>query len=146
MLPADVTKKDENRIWARLYKDGDTHLKQKTFTVGGMVRISKSKGVFDNGYMPNWLKEHFTVSEASAARKGSKRRVYRISDYNGEPVTGIWYDDELQHISNNQYRIERVIRQRTAADGTKQILVKWEGWPEKFNSWIREEDQYNVAG
>ena len=80
MLPADVTKKDENRIWARLYGDGDTHLKQKTLTVGGMVRISKSKGVFDKGYMPNWSKEHFTVSEEPAARQGSKRRVFKISD------------------------------------------------------------------
>ena len=86
------------------------------------------------------------MSETPAARQGSKRRVYKISAYNREPVTGSWYDEELQHISNNQYRIERVIRQRTAADGTKEILVKWEGWPEKFNSWIREEDQYNVAG
>ena len=89
-----------------------------------MVRISKSKGVFDKGYMPNWSKEYFTVSEAPAARQGSKRRVYKISDYNGKPVTGTWYDDKLQHISNNQYGIERVIRQRKAADGTKEILVK----------------------
>ena len=81
-----------------------------------------------------------------AARQQAQRKVYKINDYNGEPVTGTWYDEELKHISNNQYRIERVIRQRTAADGTKEILVKWEGWPEKFNSWIREEDQYNVAG
>ena len=86
------------------------------------------------------------MDEAPAARKGSKRRVYKISDYNGEPVTGTWYDEELQHISDNQYHIERVIRRRTAANGSKEILVKWEGWPENFNMWIREEDQYNVAG
>ena len=146
MAPADVTKKHENRIWARLYGDGDTHLKQKTLPVAAMVRISKSKGVFEGGYMPNWSKEHFTVGEAPTARKGSKRRVYKISDYNGEPVTGTWYDEKLQHITNNHYRIERLIRRRTASDGRKEILVKWVGWPENFNSWIRDEDQYNVAG
>ena len=111
-----------------------------------MVRISKSKGVIDKGYMPNWSKEHYTVDAAPAARQGSTRRVYKIRDYNGEPVTGTWYNEELQHISNNQYRIESVIRRRSAADGSNEIFVKWEGWPEKFNSWIREEDQYNVAG
>ena len=111
-----------------------------------MVRNSKSKSVFDKGNIPNWSKEHFTVEESQAARKGSKRRVYKISDYNGEPETGIWYEEELQHISDNQYRIERVIRRRTAADGRKFVLVKWECWPEKFNTWIREEDQHNVAG
>ena len=74
--------------------------------------------------MSNWSKEHFTVGEAPASRNGSKRRVYKISDYIGEPVTGPWYDEELQHITNNQYRIERVIRRRTAANGRKEILVK----------------------
>ena len=27
MTPADVQKKDEDRLWMRLYGDGDTHLK-----------------------------------------------------------------------------------------------------------------------
>ena len=146
MAPADVTMKNKNRIWARLYGDGDTHLKQKALPVSAMLRINKSKGVFDKGYMPNVSKEHFTVEEAPAAHNGSKRRVYKISDYNGEPVSGTWYDEELRHITNNQYRIERVIRRRTAADGRKEILVKWESWPEKFNSWIREKDHYNASG
>ena len=72
-----------------------------------MVRISKHKGVFDKGYMPNWSKEHFTVADAPAPRRGTKRRVYKIADNNGEPVKGVWYPEELQKISNNQYRIER---------------------------------------
>ena len=71
--------------------------------------------------------------------------VYKINDYNGEPVTESWYDEELQHISDNQYRIERVLRRRTAADGSKEVFVKWEGWPEKLNSWICADQQYNVA-
>ena len=146
MAPAGVTKKDENRIWAHLNGDGDTHLKLTALPVGVIVRINKFKGVFDKGYMPNYLKEHFTMGEAPAARKGSKCRVYKISEYNGEPVSGTWYDEELQHITNNQYCIERVIRRRTAADGRNFFLVKWEGSLVKFNSWIREEDQHNVAG
>ena len=110
-----------------------------------MVRINKFKGVFDKGYMPNWSKEHFTVAAAPPKRKLSKRMVYKLKDYNGEPVTGSWYDEKLQHISDNQYRIERVLRRRTAPDGNKEVFVKWEGLPEKFNSWIRADQQYNVA-
>ena len=53
MVPADVTKKDKNRMWARLYGDGDTHLKQKALPLNAMVRINKFQGVFDKGYMPN---------------------------------------------------------------------------------------------
>ena len=144
MAPADVEKKDEDRIWTRLYGDGDTHLKAP-IPDGAMVRISKNKGVFDKGYMPNWSKEHFTVSEAPGPRRGTKRRVYKIADYNGEPVKGVWYPEELQQITDNQYRIERVLRRRKAADGSTELFVKWEGWPEKFNSWINEADKYNVA-
>ena len=95
--------------------------------------------------MPYWSNEHFTVGEAPAEREGSKRRLYKINDYNEESVTGTSYDEELQHITNNQYRIERVIRRQTAADGQKTFLVHREGWPEKFNLWIRKENQYNVA-
>ena len=89
-----------------------------------MVRISKNKGVFDKGYMPNWYKEHFSVSEAPGLRRGTKRRVYKIADYNGEPVKGIWYPEELKQISNNQYRIERVLRRRKATDGSTEIFLK----------------------
>ena len=91
---------------------------------GAMVRISKNKGVFDKGYMPNWSKEHFTVSEAPGPRRGTKRRVYKIADYNGEPVKGVWYPEELQQITNNQYRIERVLRRRKATDESTEIVCK----------------------
>ena len=122
MPPAGVTKNDENRICAPLNGNNDTHLKQTTLPVGAIVRISKFKGLYDKGYIPNWSKEHFNVGEAPAARQNSKRRVVKISDYNGEPVIGTWYDKELPHISNNQYRIGRVIRRRTAANGKKEIF------------------------
>ena len=143
MAPADVEKKDEDRLWVRMYGDGDTHLKPP-LPHGAMVRINKNKGVFDKGYMPNWSKEHFSIGEVPQARKATKRRVYKINDYNGEPVIGSWYPEELQKINDNQYRIEKVLRRRTAADGTQELFVKWEGWPEKFNSWISENDQFNV--
>jgi len=145
MTPASVQTKDQDRLWVRMYGDGNTYLKPP-IPRGSMVRISKSKGVFDKGYMPNWSKEHFTIDEVPEPKRGTRRRVYKISDYNAEAIKGSWYPEELQQISNNQYRIEKVLRRRTAPDGTKELFVKWEGWPEKFNSWIKETDRYNVAG
>jgi hypothetical protein len=111
-----------------------------------MVRISKNKGVFDKGYMPNWSKEHFVVDQVPEQKRGTKRRVYKIKDYNNEAIKGTWYPEEVQQITANQYRIEKVLRHRTAPDGTKELFVKWEGWPEKFNSWVKDTDKYNVAG
>ena len=145
MAPAEVQVHDQDRIWARLYGDGDSERKQQSISIGAMVSINKSKGVFEKAYMPNWSKEHFTVASALPKRKLNKCMVNKLNDYNIEPVTGSWYYEELQHIYDNQYRIERVLRRRTAADGNKEVFVKWEGWPEKFNFWIRSDQQYNVV-
>ena len=122
----------------------ETHLKP-AMKRNSMVRISKNIGVFDKGYMPNWFKEHFTVDEVPNPRRGNKHRVYKIADYNGDTVKGVWYPEELQQISQNEYRIERVLKRRKAADGSTELFVKWEGWPEKCNSWIKKTDKFDVA-
>ena len=107
MAPADVDKRHEDTLWTRIYGYGDTHLKPP-MPRGSMVRISKNKGVFDKGYMPNWSTEHFTVGKVPIPRCVNKGRVYKIADYNGDSVKGVWYPEELQQISQNQYRIERL--------------------------------------
>ena len=52
MAPADVEKKDENRLWVRLFGDGDTYLKPQ-IQQGAMVRASSHKTIFEKGYMSN---------------------------------------------------------------------------------------------
>ena len=87
-----------------------------------MVRASSHKTIFDKGYMPNWTKEHFTVIQAVPPRKGTKRRIYKLVDYNDEDVIGSWYSEELREISDNQYRIKNVLRRRTLPNGTKRNI------------------------
>ena len=70
-----------------------------------MVRASKNKTIFDKAYMPNWIKEHLTVSQEMPPRIWTKRRVYKLMDYNKEEVKVSWYRKEIQVISDNQYRI-----------------------------------------
>ena len=130
MAPADVQKKDENRLWVRHFGDGDTYLKPLIFK-GAIVRASSHKTIFDKGYMPNWTKEHLTVSQAVPPKRRTKRRVYKLVDYNNEAVKGSWYPEELQEISDNQYRIEKVLRRRILLDGTKELFVRLENWPKK---------------
>ena len=111
-----------------------------------MVRLNKAKGVFDKAYLPNWSKEHFQVKDVPEPKRGAKRPVYKLEDYSGEEVKGSWYSKELQKISHDQYRIEKVLRRRTTSDGREEKLGRWEGWPDKFNSWIDESDEYDVDG
>ena len=109
------------------------------------MQVSSHKTSFDKSYMPNWTKENFTVSKAVLPKKGTKRRIYKLVDYNDEDVKGSWYPKELQNISDNQYWIEKVLRRRTIPNGRKEIFVRWEDWPEKYNSWITETDIYDVV-
>ena len=76
-----MRKNDENEIWVRLYGDGDKEhrLKMSEANKGQMVRISKVKGAFDKGYIPNWSEEHFLVLSA----KSSPRRVFKLIDKGG---------------------------------------------------------------
>ena len=75
----------------------------------------------------------------------SRRPVYKLKDYEGEEVKGVWYPEEIQPITANEYRIERVITRRRGANGKEQLFVKWLGWPEKFNSWIPKSAEYDVG-
>ena len=143
MAPADVRKTDEDRLWVRLYGDGDTIRKRiKRVPNDTMVRVNRSKRLFEKGFMRNWSEEHFTVSGRSA---DSRRPVYKLKDYEGEEVKGVWYPEEIQPITENEYRIERVIKRRRGANGKPEQFVKWLGWPEKFNSWVSDSATYHVG-
>ena len=47
-----------------------------------MVRFSCNKTIVDKFYMPNKTKKHYIVSQAVPLRKGTKRGVYKLVDYN----------------------------------------------------------------
>ena len=52
MSPADVQKKDENRLWVRRFGDGDTHIKPQ-ISQEAMVRSYSNTTIVDKGNMPN---------------------------------------------------------------------------------------------
>ena len=64
------------------------------------------------------------MSQAVPVRKRTKPRVYKLVDYNEEDVKGSWYAEELQEISDNQYRIEKVLRRRILPNGTEELFVR----------------------
>ena len=138
-----VIEEVEKEIWIRLYDDGDTYLKRRQYVDNGdKVRISWIKGVFDKGYVPNWSREQFTVSlkvpQTDKTARNS-RPVYTLTYESGEDLRGKWYSEEIQHIPDNDYEVERVLKRRTAADGTKELFVKWKDYLAKYNSWIKEQ-------
>ena len=121
MKPIDV--KDNTYI----NTDKEINNKDPKFKVGYHVRISKYKNIFAKGYMPNWSEEVFIIKKV----KNTIPWTYVINDLNGEEIIGTFYEKELQKTSQEEFRIEKVIRRK----GDK-LYVKWKGYDNSFNSWI----------
>ena len=108
--PIDVT----NDSYVEYNKDSNK--KGPKFKVNDHVRISKYKNVFGKGYVPNWSEEVFVVNEC----KNKVPWAYTINDLNGEKITGIFYEKELQKINQKEFRIEKVLKRK----GDK-LYAKW---------------------
>ena len=99
MKPIDVT----SDSYAEYNEDSNEN--KPKFKVGDHVRISKCKTIFAKGYTPNWPEEVFVASKI----KNTIPWTYVISDLNGEPIAGSFYEKELQKTSQEKFRIEKVI-------------------------------------
>ena len=101
------------------------------FQLGDEVRIAVSKRHFEKGYTPNWTEEVFVIHQVLPTHPVT----YRIRDLLDEPIVGTFYEQQLQKTSQTKFRIEKVLRKRPG-----QSLVKWKGYPTKFNSWVQTSD------
>ena len=61
-------------------------------------------------------------------------------DLGGEEIDGFFYGEELckvrKHFSANVSEIEKISKSRGKVS-SKEHFVKWKGYPNKFNSWIK---------
>ena len=135
MAPVEVSVENENRIWRRLYGDGSDNRPQRLLKPKEAVRISRWKGDFEKGYMPNWSAENFHITSVIK----HPRAMYELRDTRGEPLRGAFYRQEVQPIRTNKHIVHKVLSRRTHA-GVKEAFVQWKGWPAKFNSWIAQND------
>ena len=102
MKPIDVT----SDSYAECNEDSNE--KDPKCKVGDHVRMSKYKNIFAKRYTQNWSKEVFVVSKI----KNTVPWAYTISDLNGEPIAGSYYEKELQKTSQEKYRIEKIIKRK----------------------------------
>ena len=129
------------RVFKKLYEKQSKERRRQNiiplFQIGDTVRISRKKKTFEKGFTPNWTEELFTIRKV----KETKPPTYTIQDFNGDPIEGSFYGAELQKSTQDVYRIDKVLKQRTRkSDGEKEALVKWKGYDNKFNSWVPLKD------
>ncbi|CAF0995975.1 unnamed protein product [Brachionus calyciflorus] len=112
--PNNVSPKNEEKIFRNIYgydkNTGDDSFLSLNFKIGDKVRISKSKGLFEKGYTPNWTREIFLIDKIVY----SNPPTYVIKDLNDEIIEGRFYEQELQKINKNEeiYQIDKIIRKR----------------------------------
>ena len=143
--PAKVKMENERRsridqyiLYAKRNKktlEGEGKRQKFVVKVGESVRIPHSRQKFDRFYDEKWSGEVFTVYRRF---RRDNICVYKLEDKQGEKIKGSFYNREMQKVTYNpdaEFKIEKVLR-RKVEKGKKLILVKWRGWPKKFNSWI----------
>jgi len=112
------------------HKDPVKFDKLPTFSDGHQVRISRIKGLFEKGYLPNWSEALYTVHEV----KITDPITYILKDMNGEIINGGFYSEELQKSKQEVFRIEKIIRKKKI-NGVERGLMKWLGYDKTFNEW-----------
>ena len=138
MTPIEGSKKEnETKVFKNLYPEEDKTNLVNRFKIGDKVRISKYKGTFDKGYLPNWTTELFTVSKVF----NTNPVTYKVKDNNDDEIEGIFYEPELVKFDkqDQDYEVEKILKTRTK-NGKKEYFVKWLGYPDSMNSWIPEEN------
>uniref|UniRef100_A0A3B1JVY7 Integrase catalytic domain-containing protein n=1 Tax=Astyanax mexicanus TaxID=7994 RepID=A0A3B1JVY7_ASTMX len=145
MKPVEVDETNSFKVFKTLYGLFPSRVKKLRFKfkIGDVVRISRLKAHFEKGYEQNYTDEYFTISE----RIPRDPPVYKLHDADGEEITGTFYEPELQKIivgKDKSFKIEKIIQERMQ-NRKKMCLVKWVGWPDKFNSWIPAKDIVNIV-
>ena len=116
--------------------------RQTLIKVGDFVRIQNSSAdqTFSKSYLPARTKEIFQVRKIYSGPP----KHFRLSDLKGDRIDGVFYLQEMVKVTlPNSFQIERVL-------DTKKInkklhhLVKFRGWPDKFNEWLPANNVFQI--
>ena len=142
MAPEAVNLDNAKEVWEKLYASKKKKKKKKTkmakrplLKVGDKVRLNKKHRPFKKGYLPGWTEEVFVVTKV---RRDGNVVAYNIAEWDDTPIKGTFYEEDLQKVTtadDDLFRIESVVKRRKDT-----VLVRWKGWPAKYDSWINKKD------
>ena len=94
------------------------------------LRLNKKHRPFKKGYLSGWTEEVFVVTHVRL----HPVVTYRISEWNGTPKKGAFYESDVQKVQvsdDSLFRVEKVFKRKG-----RNVLLRWKGWPSKYDSWI----------
>ena len=126
---------NQGAVIENMYGDEEKETKEPKFLVGDLVRVPAFKTIFTKEMVGKYTREIFKVHEVN----NTNPITYELEDLKGEVVQGGYYEQELQKVAkealDEPFKIEKVLQKRKKGKKTE-ILVKYLGWPDKFNAWI----------
>lgn len=136
MSPNDAEKeKNKNLVISNLSVYYDKAIKKRKkpkFKINDIVSIQKLNNVFAKGYHQVFTDHLYKITEVHTKLPIP---MYSLSEYDGsEKIEGRFYANELQLANFEVYKVEKIKKERVK-NGVREVLVKWKGWPEKYNSW-----------
>ena len=139
MAPKDVNETNAREVWETLYRKKKKQNKRREFRdalkAGDRVRLNKKHRPFKKGYLPGWTEEVFLVTKV---RRDGNVVTYQISEWDDTPIKGTFYEQDLHKVTvadDDLFRIDSVVKRRK-----DKLLVRWKGWPTKYDSWIDKKD------
>ena len=139
MAPKEVDDDNAMKVWDRLYDTKKNNKKRKATTpslkVGDKVRLNKKHRTFQKGYLPGWTEEVFAVSKV---RRDGNVATYNVAEWDDTPIKGTFYEEDLQKVTTTDddlFRIDSVVKRKKDT-----VLMRWKGWPAKYDSWISKKD------
>ena len=139
MTPSEASKEENfTKVYKKLYENYyNQEVDKPKLKLGDRVRISKVKGTFEKGYLPNWSEEIFKIKEVLI----TKPITYKLEDMMEDEVKGSFYEQEIQKTSQKEdvMFVEKILKRRKRK-GIKEVFVSYVGWPSKFNNWIPEDN------
>ena len=143
MKPNDVNKDNEFKLWMRLYlRSFLKTVGTPKYKVGDNVRITEYRNKFAKSHDIGWTQEYYKIAKIIY----SLPMRYQLEDLKGEPITGSFYEAELQPVfkdKQSKFNIEEVLDERGTGK-KKQYLVSWQGYGPQFNEWVNASDVNNL--
>lgn len=140
--PRDISDKNAQDVYEELYLPQQLAEERKVvkykFEIGDKVYLLMDRSTFNKGYKETYFQEIFEIIR----RTPTHPPRYKLADLLKEELNGSFYEQQLAKVTYNEnelFRIEKVLRYRKTAKG-KEALVRWQGYPAKFDRWISVDD------
>ena len=139
MAPHQVTSKTVPEVWDKLYGQ---RFDQKT----PPPKMSRRRPRTLQQETSSLQKRLFTGMDGRSVVVTHVRRhpvvTYRLSEWDGTPIKGTFYEPDVQKVQvsdDSLFRVEKVLKRKG-----RKVLVRWKGWPAKYDSWIPAQPRHGT--